>query len=130
MNKKQFDYVLKIGNAAKNLLGIINDILDFSKIEAGKMEMERVSFSLEEVLDNISNVIGAKAFEKGLEFVISKDLKIPDNLKGDSLRLSQVLINLSNNAVKFTEKGEVVLKVKCEEISSGKVKLYFAVDVS
>lgn len=128
LTKKQFDYVTKIGNAAKNLLGIINDILDFSKIEAGKIELEIIDFNLEDVLDNVSNLISIKAFEKGLEFVIAKDSKIPLNLKGDPLKLGQVLINLTNNAIKFTEKGEVILKVNCDKVENGKVKLYFAVD--
>ena len=79
LTKKQLDYVNKIGNAAKNLLGLINDILDFSKIEAGKLKMELLDFQLEEVLDNVSNVIGTKAFEKGLEFVIAKDPNLPES---------------------------------------------------
>ena len=81
LNRKQLDYTSKMETSAKNLLSLINDILDFSKIEAGKLDLEIIDFNLEEVLDNVSNIIGSKAFEKGLEFVIDKDFQIPLNLK-------------------------------------------------
>ena len=128
LNRKQLDYTSKMETSAKNLLSLINDILDFSKIEAGKLDLEIIDFNLEEVLDNVSNIIGSKAFEKGLEFVIDKDFQIPLNLKGDPLRLQQVLINLVNNAIKFTEEGEVVIKVKCEELDNTNIKLTFEIN--
>ena len=128
LTKKQIDYVKKIGNSAKNLLGIINDILDFSKIEAGKLKMELLDFQLEDVLENVSNVIGTKAFEKGLEFVIDKDPKLPETFVGDSLRLNQVLINLANNAVKFTDEGQVVLTIKKLDSFENKITLMFSID--
>lgn len=127
LNRKQYDYVIKTENAAKNLLSLLNDILDFSKIEAGKLDLEIIEFNLEEVLDNLSNVVGTKAFEKGLEFVIDKDSKIPLILKGDPLRLQQVLINLVNNAIKFTKEGEVVVKIKNIDIQNNNIKLLFQI---
>ena len=97
------------------MLGIINDILDFSKIEAGKLDIENADFRFEDVLDNLSTVVGQKAQEKNLEFLISAQPDIPPNLVGDPLRLGQILINLVNNAVKFTERGEVIVTVGVEE---------------
>lgn len=111
LTRRQKDYVDKIGKSAGNLLGVINDILDFSKIEAGKLSTEKVEFSLDDVIENISNVIGMKAFENELEFVIDRDPSIPEWLLGDPLRLGQVLLNLTNNAVKFTKQGEILLKI-------------------
>ena len=109
---KQKDYLNKIETSAQALLSIINDILDYSKIEAGKMDMESVEFDLEDVLKNMSNLIAIKAEEKGLEMLFSVDKDIPYNLVGDPLRLGQVLTNLSSNAVKFTEKGHIVIKIE------------------
>ncbi|MBF0287768.1 MAG: response regulator [SAR324 cluster bacterium] len=108
---RQEDYLNKVHNSANSLLGIINDILDFSKIEAGKLDMEKIDFNLHDVLENVSTLIAAKAQEKELEFLIKVPADIPSFLVGDPLRLGQVLINLSNNAVKFTEKGEIVILV-------------------
>jgi len=102
-------YVSNILLASKSLLGIIDDILDFSKIEAGKLKLESIEFSFNDVLTNLSNMISMEAQEKGLEFVIDSSTNLPLNLVGDSLRLEQVLVNLTKNAVKFTEKGEVVI---------------------
>ncbi len=115
LNDKQQHYVTKIDNAAKSLLGIINDILDFSKVEAGKLSVENIDFLLDEVLDNLANVIGIKADEKGLEFLFDIEPNLPTALVGDPLRLAQVLINLCGNSIKFTEKGEVIVRVKQTE---------------
>lgn len=115
LNEKQHHYVTKIDNAAKSLLGIINDILDFSKVEAGKLSVENIDFLLDEVLDNLANVIGIKADEKGLEFLFDIEPNLPTALVGDPLRLAQVLINLCGNSIKFTEKGEVIVRVKQTE---------------
>src|SRR6185503_12513514 len=103
LNTKQRDYVQKIHNAGTSLLGIINDILDFSKIEAGKLDMESIDFSLDEVLENLSTLVGQKVADKGLEFLIDLPAVLPRDLVGDPLRVGQVLVNLVNNAVKFTE---------------------------
>ncbi|MBF0102656.1 MAG: response regulator [Desulfobacterales bacterium] len=112
LTDKQFDYIKKIEVSSQSLLGIINDILDFSKIETGKMGIESINFNLEDVLDNISNVIGIKAEEKGIGIVVDIHKDIPKFLIGDPLRLSQVMLNLANNAVKFTEHGQMMIKIK------------------
>lgn len=128
LTPKQINYLLKIDSSSKSLLGIINDILDFSKIEAGKLDMEEVDFDLSEVLDNLSNLVTLKAQEKGLEVLFSVDRDVPYLLVGDSLRLGQILINLANNAVKFTEHGEVIISIKVmEEEASDRVRLQFSV---
>jgi len=127
LTPKQQDYLSKIQASANSLLGIINDILDYSKIEAGKLDMEAVEFDLSETLDNVSNVITVKANEKeSLEVLFNLDTEIPNSLIGDSLRLNQVLVNLGNNAVKFTERGEIVLTTNLIEKSDDQVTLQFA----
>jgi signal transduction histidine kinase/CheY-like chemotaxis protein/HPt (histidine-containing phosphotransfer) domain-containing protein len=103
------NYLSKAQSAAQSLLGIINDILDFSKIEAGKLEIESVEFSFDSVLEQLSDTIGLQAEHKGLEFLIRYDTNIPPVLIGDPLRIGQVLLNICNNAVKFSEEGEVEL---------------------
>ena len=127
LDSRQHNYVQKVHAAAESLLGIVNDILDFSKIEAGKLDVERVDFDLADVLDNLANVLGMKAEEKGLELLYIEPPDLPHALVGDPLRLSQVLLNLGNNAVKFTERGEVALTVKDEAHGPGWVDLRFEV---
>jgi len=127
LTPKQEDYLKKIQRSAHSLLGIINDILDFSKIEAGKMQMESVDFSLDEVLDNVSTVVGVKANEKELELLMDTPRDVPLALVGDPLRLGQVLINLCNNAVKFTEKGEIIISTGVKEKGEASVTLQFCV---
>jgi CheY-like chemotaxis protein len=127
LTNKQKDYLSKIKSAAQALLGIINDILDLSKIEAGKLDIEKIDFRLEDVLDNLSSIVNQKAQEKNLEFLISAQRDLPHNLLGDPLRLGQVLINLVNNAVKFTERGEVVVSVTLEDLHPDRVTLKFSV---
>ena len=112
LTRKQGDYLNKILNASNSLLGVINDILDFSKIEAGKLDLEVIPFSVDGVMDNISNIVTVKSREKNLEFLIAIDPDVPPVLLGDPLRIGQVLLNLANNAVKFTKEGEVVVKVE------------------
>src|SRR5439155_15828484 len=97
------------------LLGIINDILDFSKIEAGKLTLENIDFDIEKVLENVGNLISEKASTKGLELIFDIDSRVSTSPKGDPLRLGQILINFCNNAVKFTERGEIVVKARVEE---------------
>jgi two-component system, sensor histidine kinase and response regulator len=113
LDPKQKNYIEKVNNSATSLLGIINDILDFSKVEAGKLDMEKVLFSLDDVMDNIANLLALKAEDKGIELLFNVEKKVPLDLMGDPLRLQQVLVNLGNNAVKFTENGEVVVAVSC-----------------
>ena len=127
LNPRQRDYVNKIQSSAKSLLGIINDILDFSKIEAGKLDMEKIDFSLDDVLENVSNLIGVKSQEKGLELLFDTGRDAPVHLVGDPLRLGQVLTNLGNNAVKFTEKGEVVIRTELVEQKDQQIQLRFTV---
>ncbi|MEO5332256.1 MAG: response regulator [Magnetococcus sp. YQC-5] len=112
LDKKQRNYIEKVHRAGENLLGIINDILDFSKIEAGKMSMEAADFRLEDVMDHLSNLVGIKTEDKGLELLFNTAPDVPTALIGDSLRLGQVLVNLGNNAVKFTESGEIIVGVE------------------
>lgn len=119
----QRNYLSKAQGAARSLLGIINDILDFSKIAAGKLEMEQIEFSLEAVLEQLSDAISFQAEHKGVEFLIRYDDSIPPVLMGDPLRLGQVLLNLCGNAVKFTEQGEVELGFQCLSLTDADVKL-------
>jgi signal transduction histidine kinase/DNA-binding response OmpR family regulator/HPt (histidine-containing phosphotransfer) domain-containing protein len=115
LNPRQRDYVRKIQMSGQHLLGIINDILDFSKIEAGKLSVENIDFDLEKVLENVSNLISEKASAKGLELIFDIEPSVPTQLRGDPLRLGQILINFCNNAVKFTETGEIVVKARVQE---------------
>ena len=112
LDGKARNYVTKVNRAAENLLGIINDILDFSKIEAGKLTIEALDFELLDVLDNLANLVGQKAADKGLELHFSLPRNLPTALVGDPLRLGQILLNLGNNAVKFTEAGHILLSAQ------------------
>ncbi|WP_298213221.1 response regulator [Acidovorax sp.] len=111
LSPRQRDYVEKIQRSGQHLLGLINDILDFSKIEAGKLEVEEADFELRSVLDNVANLISGKSASKGLELLFDVDPALPDELRGDPLRLGQILVNYANNAVKFTEVGEIIVRV-------------------
>ncbi len=127
LSGKQRDYLQKINTAAKSLLGILNDILDVSKIEAGKMEMDRIPFELAEVMSNLATIVGVRSQEKKLVFRVETAPNVPSSLIGDPLRLGQVLINLAGNAVKFTEKGEVLVRAELEKQSDNQVTLRFTV---
>ena len=127
LDKKQLNYLSKIKNSADLLLGIINDLLDFSKIEAGKLTVEDIPFNLNQTLENVSSIVSAKAQEKGLEVIFDVGNSVPAMIKGDPLRLGQVIINLMNNAVKFTHKGEVTLKVEMHSPQDEKEMLQFEV---
>ena len=127
LTPKQRDYLTKAKSAAQSLLGIISDVLDFSKIEAGKLDIEKTDFHLEDVLRNVSNVVSQKAYDKNLEFLITGLQDLPSSLVGDPLRLGQILINLVNNAVKFTEYGEIVVTVAEAESMLDRVNLKFSV---
>jgi len=111
LDRKPHNYVTKVYKAAESLLGIINDILDFSKIEAGKLDIEVIEFNLHDSFADLANIISLKAGEKGLELLFDISSNVPLILKGDPLRLNQILINLASNAVKFTEKGQIVISV-------------------
>ncbi len=121
---KQRDYVSKVTVSAESLLGIINDILDFSKIEANRLDIETIDFSLQAMLAAVNNLMTFKAEEKGLLFEISTAPDVPNFLKGDPLRLQQILVNLSNNSIKFTEQGGVYIeieKIEIEKIETEKI---------
>jgi two-component system, sensor histidine kinase and response regulator len=124
---RQRDYLLKVQGAGRHLLGVINDILDFSKVEAGKLDLEHSDFELEKLLDNTGNLISEKSHAKGLELVFEVAPDVPRNLVGDSLRLGQILLNYANNAVKFTDKGEIVVSVRASERTDRDVLLHFRV---
>ena len=127
LDAKQRDYVSKVHNAGTSLLAIINDILDFSKIEAGKIDIETTDFQVDEVIGSVVTLTAQKAHEKGLEFLADVASTIPEQLRGDPLRLTQILTNLVNNAVKFTERGEIRLKIEQLEHTGEKVQLKFSV---
>ena len=128
LNRKQRNYIGKVHRSAESLLGIINDILDFSKIEAGKLDMEAADFRLEDVMDNLANLVGLKAEESDVELLFRSDPAIPTALVGDSLRLSQILVNLGNNAVKFTDAGgEIEVAIDLHDRNETSVLLHFSV---
>jgi signal transduction histidine kinase/DNA-binding response OmpR family regulator/HPt (histidine-containing phosphotransfer) domain-containing protein len=127
LNSKQRNYIDKVNRSANSLLGIINDILDFSKIEANKLDIEKVDFRLEEIFDNLANIVGLKAEEKEIELMFDIPPKIPTALIGDPLRIGQILLNLGNNAVKFTDSGDVVISVDIQEENDETIKLAFSV---
>ncbi len=127
LTARQRNYIEKVHRSGEALLGVINDILDFSKIEAGKLSMEAANFRLEDVFDQLANLIGLKTDEKGLELMFDLPAEYPSALIGDPLRLGQVLINLGNNAVKFTDQGEVVISIEVVEEDTESTKLHFAV---
>jgi len=127
LDRKQRDYIRKIQQSGTHLLGIINDILDFSKIEAGKLAVEQTEFELERMLENVSNLIAEKAINKGLELVFKVEKGTPNYLVGDPLRLGQIMVNYSNNAVKFTEQGEIVVGIRVEEETDADVLMRFSV---
>jgi two-component system sensor histidine kinase/response regulator len=116
LTSTQRNYLEKVESASKNLLAIIDDILDFSKIEAGKMAFEKVDFFLEDVLAQIADLSVMRAQDKGLELLFDIAPDVPNALQGDPLRLGQVLINLTNNAIKFTDKGEIVVTIRLQQL--------------
>ncbi len=125
----QKQYVEIIQNSGETLLALLNDILDFSKIEAGKMELEHMTFDLRAEVESVAETLAVKAYEKGLELACLVDPEVPRHVRGDPVRLRQILLNLVGNAVKFTEKGEVVVRVSRsrEQPMAGKVGLRFTV---
>ena len=127
LSQRQRDYVKKTHSSSQHLLGIINDILDYSKIEAGKLDIEYIDFTLDQVLQNVANLIAEKATTKGLELLFDVDPRLPQRLMGDPLRLGQILINYSNNAVKFTEKGEITISLQIREETDHDFLVYGAV---
>ena len=112
LSDRQLDYALKTEGAAKSLLGLLNDILDFSKVEAGKMELDPRPFRIDQMLRDLSVILSANVLSRPIEVLFDIDFDIPRAVVGDVMRLQQVLINLSSNAIKFTQHGQVVVRVK------------------
>ncbi len=127
LSPRLHDYLTKIATSGNNLLRVINDILDFSKIEAHKLEIEPHPFSMEKVLADLAGITTLKAQEKGVEFMFSVAPDVPDRLIGDSIRLGQVLLNLTTNAIKFTDQGEVVVDISVQERTPERLVLQFSV---
>lgn len=123
LTTRQRDYITKIKSSSSVLLALVNDILDVTKIDADQIELESIPFKLDDVLNTTSDVLSARAAEKGLELLFRTDPGIPLDLVGDPLRLGQVLTNLIGNAVKFTDEGEVVLDLKADHVTEESVEL-------
>jgi signal transduction histidine kinase/CheY-like chemotaxis protein/HPt (histidine-containing phosphotransfer) domain-containing protein len=127
LSERQRGFVERISHAAKSLLGIINNILDFSKIEAKKQELEVTQFVLQDVISEVAALAEVRIAGRPIELIVDVDPDIPEILMGDPLRLSQIFTNLVNNATKFTEKGDITLKVELENITEKNVRLAFSV---
>ncbi len=130
LDAQQRDYVQKIQRAGQHLLGLINDILDFSKIEAGKLDIEAIDYPLHEVLDHVASLVGEKCAAKGLELIFDVAPELPERLHGDPLRVGQILVNYANNAVKFTERGDIVVRALSTTGSQGDALLRLEVQDS
>ncbi len=127
LDEAQRKYVSRIKSSGEALLNIINDILDFSKIEAGQIKLENIPFNIHETLRDIGEDIGFLAADKDLELIWNIALGLPENLTGDPYRLRQILVNLVNNSLKFTSKGEIELKIEPAEIKNEACCVYFSV---
>ena len=127
LDSRQSDYLLKIRQSGAHLLNIINEILDLSKIEAGKITLEKTLFELENIMENVSNIISSKAFSKNLELIFQVDKNTPNYVVGDPLRIEQIIINYANNAIKFTDQGQICISVGVEEETKNNVLLRFSV---
>jgi len=127
LNPRQHDYVSKIQQAGEHLMGVINDILDFSRVEAGKLHIEARPFMLDQVLAGVIDVVSHKASAQGLELICDVAPDVPPNLVGDALRIGQILINYANNAIKFTERGDIGIVVRVQESQGERVLLRFEV---
>jgi two-component system sensor histidine kinase/response regulator len=127
LTEEQREYLEMAKTSADSLLALINDILDFSKIEAGKTELEEIDFNLRVTLENAIDTLALKAHEKGLELACHIRPDVPTALIGDPGRLRQIIVNLAGNSIKFTEEGEIVIRVEMESESDDSVKLHFMV---
>ncbi|MBF0499759.1 MAG: PAS domain S-box protein [Candidatus Riflebacteria bacterium] len=127
LTPKQNDFVNKIQIAGSSLIGIVNSILDFSKIEAGKIEMEKIDFNLDNVINNVVSTISSRVNDHGSEFVLDISPDVPQYLNGDPLRVEQILTNLISNAIKFTEKGKILLKIDLIDQIADKARIGFSI---
>jgi two-component system, sensor histidine kinase and response regulator len=127
LDEVQRDYSNTVRTCSESLLSLINDILDFSKIEAGKLELETLEFNVQTVLDETVDILAARAQDKGIELIHFVEASVPQSVRGDPGRLRQVLLNLANNALKFTEHGEVVLRVRLDSSDGRRAKVLFEV---
>ncbi|HLJ30441.1 MAG TPA: PAS domain S-box protein [Candidatus Angelobacter sp.] len=127
LTREQQEYLGMVKSSADSLLTVINDILDFSKIEAGKLELDPIEFNIRNSVDDTAKILALKAHQKGLELITDVEPFVPEILVGDPVRLRQILFNLLGNAVKFTERGEVILRVTAEENTEGGVRVHFSI---
>ncbi|MEP7120531.1 MAG: response regulator [Byssovorax sp.] len=127
LSREQRDYMELVKSSADSLLLVINDILDFSKIEANKLELERVPFSLDDTLGETVRMLAYAAHQKGLEIAYDVDAGVPETLIGDTVRLRQIVVNLVGNAVKFTSSGEIIVRVRVDEVTGSSADLHFSV---
>jgi len=127
LTDKQRDYLEKVAYSGEVMMGVINDILDFSKIEAGKLEIEHADFNLNQVIETVVSSVYLRAEEKGLSLQVEAKTNLPITIRGDALRITQVLLNLCNNAIKFTEHGRVCIDVSYIHGSQSAGTLYFGV---
>jgi two-component system sensor histidine kinase/response regulator len=130
LNHRQRDYLTKVSGAAQSLLRIVNDVLDVSKIEAGQLQLEHIRFNVHTIFDDLISIVGHRIAEKGLELRMDVGSELPEQLLGDPLRLSQVLLNLANNAVKFTPRGFVAVHASVIEHADDDVRVRFAIEDS
>ena len=127
LTPSQREYLAMVKNSAESLLALLNDLLDFSKIEAGKLELENVAFDLRDTLGDTMQTLATRASEKGLELALHVRPDVPDALVGDPFRLRQIVVNLVGNALKFTERGEITVRVESDGVSETTPLLRFAV---
>jgi signal transduction histidine kinase len=129
LNEEQREYLKIVQDASRSLLKLLNDILDFSKVDAGKLVLEPNPFSLRKILGDTTKTLAGQVHEKDLELLYQIDSEVPDQIIGDSGRLRQILVNLIGNSIKFTERGEIVLKIETleEGLEDNKVLLHFLV---
>jgi len=127
LTSEQTEYLSMVKNSSDSLLQVINDILDFSKIEAGKLELDPVCFNIRDVLQDSIKSLGIRAAQKRLELAWHVENTLPDELFGDPARLRQIVLNLVGNALKFTERGEIVIRARVESVSGQEISLHFSI---
>jgi two-component system, sensor histidine kinase and response regulator len=127
LSYEQTEYLNMVKSSSDSLLQVINDILDFSKIEAGKLELDPVRFNVRDVLQDSIKSLGIRAAQMRLELACHVDNSVPDDLFGDPVRLRQIVLNLVGNALKFTERGEIVIRVRVESVSGQSISLHFSI---